>query len=286
MSVTDRNSVIKDIEERSSLKVLSVGSAAGGCIADSFFIDMSDGNRYLVKSGIVNSDVFNKEANGLKELSKSKMNVPKVIYSCEDYIQMEYIEQGNKKSYFFTEFGRSLARMHRYKADKYGFYEDNYIGDNIQINTENTSWLEFYFINRLLFQYKLAEENGYADKVMRENFIRLENKLPGIIEGTEEGACLLHGDLWGGNYLCNKKGEAVLIDPAVYYGHREADLAMTKLFGGFTSDFYSAYNEEWELIEDYSYREKIYMLYHILNHLNLFGQGYYNQVISSMKYYL
>lgn len=286
MPEMQRDKIINDIEERTSLKVINIGNATGGCIADSFYIDLSDKQRYFVKGGLNDPLIFIKEGNGLKELAKSGINVPEVIHSCEDYILMSYIPSGLKPEDFFQSFGRSLARMHKYKSDKYGFYEDNYIGNNPQINGMSGSWLEFYFVNRLLFQYKLAEKNGYADKLMQEYFIRLENKLPGIIEDSEEFPSLLHGDLWSGNYMCNDKGEVVLIDPAVYYGHREAELAMTKLFGGFSDDFYASYNEEWPLVEDYEYRERIYSLYHLLNHLNLFGEGYYSQVMSTMKYYL
>jgi fructosamine-3-kinase len=114
---------------------------------------------------------------------------------------------------------------------------------------------------------------------------QLEKKIEGIIGDSVESPSLLHGDLWGGNYIIDENGLACLIDPAVYYGHREADLAMTKLFGGFSNEFYNSYNECLPLIEGYEYRENIYKLYHVLNHLNLFGNSYYSQAISLIKYY-
>ena len=121
---------------------------------------------------------------------------------------------------------------------------------------------------------------------MRKGISKLENKISEIIGDTNEKPSLLHGDLWGGNYMVDETGSAVLIDPAVYYGHREADLGMTKLFGGFGSEFYQSYDEEFPLQDGFEYRENIYKLYHVLNHLNLFGVGYYSQAMSLIKYYV
>jgi fructosamine-3-kinase len=148
------------------------------------------------------------------------------------------------------------------------------------------NWLTFYFDKRLLTQFKLAEKNGYVDDQFSSLFKNLENKLPNILAGSEEPPSLIHGDLWQGNFLISPSGEPVLIDPAVYYGHREAELAMTKLFGGFPESFYNAYKLAYPLKPGYEYREGIYSLYHVLNHLNLFGSGYKSQAISLMKLYL
>ncbi len=132
---------------------------------------------------------------------------------------------------------------------------------------------------------QLAENNSYSDSRLRKAFSHIENNIENILTGSEEPPALLHGDLWSGNYMCSKNSEPVIIDPAVYYGHREADLAMTKLFGGFSHEFYDAYNKSYPLKDGYEYRENIYILYHVLNHLNLFGQGYYRQAIELMEYY-
>ena len=131
-----------------------------------------------------------------------------------------------------------------------------------------------------MFQFRLAENNGYSTTQLKEGMKNIEKKIDDIIGVNVEVPSLLHGDLWGGNYITDQKGNPCLIDPAVYYGHREADLAMTKLFGGFDTSFYSAYNEEYPLMEGWEYRENIYKLYHVLNHLNLFGTSYLNQAIS------
>jgi fructosamine-3-kinase len=179
--------------------------------------------------------------------------------------------------------------MHRYTSECFGFYEDNFIGAtpqlNIPDNFESSDWTLFYLNKRLLFQFHLAERNGYTDENFRRLFSNLEKRLPEILKGSEEPPALLHGDLWSGNFMVNKAGNATLIDPAVYYGHREAELAMTKLFGGFSSSFYSAYNKTYPLKSGWEFREEVYTLYHVLNHLNLFGAGYKNQAFMLMKQY-
>jgi len=236
--------------------------------------------------------MFRCEANGLKELSKAQcLRVPQVIAVEDDFLLLEYIPQGIRTNHFFKEFGQSLARLHRFQSDRFGFYEDNFIGATPQLNIPNREeekdWVAFYFNKRLLYQYKLAEKNGYVTPRMKSSFSKLEARIDFILQGSEEPPCLLHGDLWSGNYLCDKNGKSVLIDPAVYYGHREADLSMTKLFGGFPQDFYDAYHQEYPLPCGWQYRENIYKLYHILNHLNLFGTGYLfeaEQIMASAQY--
>jgi fructosamine-3-kinase len=223
--------------------------------------------------------MFRCEANGLKELAKAQcVRAPQVIAVEDDFLLLEYVPSGSRPKHFFEEFGQNFAKLHRFCSDKFGFYEDNFIGatpqSNIPAKEEEKDWVAFYFNKRLLYQYYLAEKNGYVTSRLKSSFLKLESKIDAILKGSEEPPCLLHGDLWGGNYLCDKDGKAVLIDPAVYYGHREADLAMTKLFGGFNHDFYDSYRQEYPLPEGWQYRENIYKLYHVLNHLNLFGTGY------------
>jgi protein-ribulosamine 3-kinase len=172
----------------------------------------------------------------------------------------------------------------------FGFYEDNFIGSTPQLNIpdkeQQDDWTEFFFNKRILYQFKLAEKNGRSSEDLRIVIRELENKIDRILGGSEEFPALLHGDLWGGNFITDENGEACLIDPAVYYGHREADLAMTKLFGGFSREFYEVYDENYPLPDGYNERENIYNLYHALNHLNIFGKEYYNKVLTLAKYYL
>jgi fructosamine-3-kinase len=280
------------IEEKLSTKIKNFTSLSGGCISDAYKITKSDGSNYFLKYNRSASDnMFIKEANGLKELSKAKaLRIPEVLSFAEDYILLEYIPTGSRKQNFFEEFGKNFAEMHKFTSESFGFYEDNYIGSNPQKNipaeNEKVSWVSFYFNKRILFQLQLAEKLGNSTDALRTGISKLENKIEEIVGESKEQPSLLHGDLWGGNYMVDENGKAVLIDPAVYYGHREADLGMTKLFGGFSSEFYRAYDETFPLEDGYNYRENIYKLYHVLNHLNLFGGGYYSQALSLIKYYV
>ena len=273
-------------------KIASQRPVSGGCINDAKIITTKSGKSYFVKTNSnSNKDMFLKEANGLRELAKANViRVPNVIYADNDFIIIENIIPSSKNKLFWEYFGRDFARLHKFTSKSFGFYEDNYIGSTPQLNIanqiESVNWIDFYFNKRLLFQYKLAENNGYAGEELRKVFFQLESKISSILKDCDAKPSLLHGDLWSGNFLTDETGNACLIDPAVYYGHREADLAMTKLFGGFDASFYSAYNEEYRLDDGYEYRENIYKLYHVLNHLNLFGSGYYHQAVSLIKYYL
>lgn len=272
--------------------IVSQKSILGGCINDSEIITTRSGKNFFVKTNNNSaSEMFQCEANGLNELANANViRVPRVIYTSEDFLILENIQQKSKCKTFWEDFGRGFAQLHKYTSTTFGFYEDNYIGSTPQLNlvgkNESENWTEFYFQNRLLFQFKLAEEKGYTGIQLRESFAKLENKIELILNDINILPSLLHGDLWNGNFITDELGNACLIDPAVYYGHREADLAMTKLFGGFDSKFYSSYNEVFPLDDGYEYRENIYKLYHVLNHLNLFGSGYYQQALDLIVFYL
>ena len=269
-----------------------MNSLSGGCISSSYKVNTKDGNSYFLKYNYSSgSDMFLTEAHGLQELDKpGVITIPKVISFDKEFILLDLIENSGRSKNFSEDFGRKFAVLHKFNNEKYGFYEDNYIGSNPQLNIpdndEEKNWTKFYFQKRILYQFHLAEKSGNSTSDLRSSISQLENKIDLIVTDNSEKPSLLHGDLWGGNYMVDKNGFACLIDPAVYYGNREADLAMTKLFGGFDSEFYRAYNEEFPLPDGYDYRENIYKLYHVLNHLNLFGSGYYSQAISLIKYYL
>ncbi len=267
-------------------KIVTSHSLGGGCIADSQVIKTESGKKYFIKKYAL-PNIHKAEANGLTELAKPNViKIPEVIFYDDEILILEFIQEGKKKNNFFEDFGRQVAKLHKFTAEKFGFYEDNYCGSTPQKNIPtNDDWTEFYFNNRLLFQYKLAEKNNYVTAELKSSFLKLESKIIKIIQ-TEEKPALLHGDLWGGNYIVDENGNACLIDPAVYYGNREADLAMTKIFGGFDSLFYEAYQKEFPLPDGWQYRENIYKLYHIFNHLNLFGMTYYNQVMELINFYL
>jgi len=280
---------MKNLENILNEKVVSACSIGGGCIANSKRIITSSGKEYFVKSYTANkSSILGNEANGLRELKKANaIRIPEVIYNDDDFLIIEFIDEGMKSKDFFIRFGKQFAELHKTKAEKFGFFENNFIGSNPQINLpQSSNWSEFYWENRLLFQFRLAEKNGYVDESFRKIFSDFEKVYHTLLSGSEEEPALLHGDLWSGNFLIDEDDNPVLIDPAVYYGHREADLAMTRLFGGFDRDFYTSYNETYPLRLGWEERVDIYKLYHILNHLNLFGTGYLSQSISIMKKYL
>jgi protein-ribulosamine 3-kinase len=287
------NSRIKNkIESKLDEKIVSVNSVSGGCINDARIVLTESQKKYFIKINLHHAeDMFPKEANGLNEIRNSKaIRVPIVHYVDNDLIILEAINGSSQLKNFFEEFGRQFALMHKHFGKHFGFFEDNYIGSTVQLNKpdveEMNDWTKFYFNKRLKFQFKLAEKNGYASEDLRKSFEKLEDKIELILQAGQEQPSLLHGDLWGGNYMIDENGDPCLIDPAAYYGNREADLAMTKLFGGFNNSFHKAYNEYFPLQPGYEFRENIYKLYHVLNHLNLFGMGYYGQALELIKYYL
>jgi protein-ribulosamine 3-kinase len=271
-------------------KIVRFEPMEGGCIAKTQRVITVTGKSFVLKQGAL-ANMFSCEANGLAELAKSNaIRTPKVIAVEDDFLLLEYIAKGHADFKFSEVFGRAIAQMHKLSADCFGFYEDNFIGSTPQLNLphkeENNNWIEFYFNKRLFYQFKLAQKNGYVDERFAKLFFNLEKKLPSILDGSSEKPSLLHGDLWSGNFLVDDSNNPVLIDPSVYYGHREAELAMTRLFGGFDDSFYASYNKEFPLVEGFQFREGVYTLYHVLNHLNIFGLGYIAQSIALMKRYL
>ena len=267
-------------------------TVSGGCIADSQKLEMNSGKLFFLKLALRGKPgMFESEAQGLEELRKAAaVSVPEVIAKDTDFLLLEWIEEGKVNTDSSMEkLGFQFAELHRFRGKKFGYLQNNILGDSPQINipssTGSENWVTFYAENRLNFQAELAEKNGYATPEMRFLLDLLIMKIPDLLSGTEEKPSLLHGDLWCGNYLVDVSGKSWLIDPAVYYGHREADLAMTSLFGGFSETFYSAYKSAFPLSPDYAVREPLYQLYHLLNHLNLFGTSYYQQVLSILKRY-
>lgn len=256
-------------------------SVAGGCINRSEVLNGS-GRRYFVKfNSAALLAMFEAEAAGLAEISRSNsVRVPQPIcsgtHTDQAYLVLEYLEITNAATGSDELLGRQLAAMHRYTSGQFGWTRDNTIGSTPQINTQETDWLTFYAERRLRFQIERAAEKGYARGLLAQGEKLLE-RLPAFFTNYRPQPSLLHGDLWGGNHAALGDGTPVIFDPATYYGDREADLAMTELFGGFGSRFYAAYREAWPLDAGYAMRKDLYNLYHVLNHLNLFGVGYRGQ---------
>ncbi len=251
----------------------------GGCInsayrvtdgARSFFVKLNGGDRLAM---------FEAEYDGLNELAGSgAIKVPQPLATGtsdgQAFIVMEDLPLGGSGSP--TRLGQELAALHRTTSDQFGWFRDNTIGSTPQPNRRHRDWIAFWREQRLGAQLEMAARNG-ASRRLQSDGERLMADLPGLFEGYVPEPSLLHGDLWSGNYSFTRDGEPVIFDPAVYYGDREADLAMTELFGGFGGGFYAAYGEAWPLDPGYAVRKTLYNLYHILNHFNMFGGGYGSQ---------
>jgi protein-ribulosamine 3-kinase len=267
--------------------VTSLTPLGGGSISTAMKATLSDGETVFIKMSPQQKDMFPKEANGLRELAKAgAVKTPAVVLVDEKILVLEFLSPSSppNRKLFFEEFGRQFAALHRSTSLSFGFFENNYIGSTPQQNMpQGISWKEFYYTRRLQYQFTLAEKNGYADAALCKAFDALGRRMDQLIPEDGEPPALLHGDLWGGNFLCIEGGKPAIVDPAVYYGHREADLAMTLLFGGFGESFYSSYDEAYPLNRGWRKRMELYKLYHLFNHLNLFGEGYYAEVLGTMK---
>lgn len=268
--------ILNTLGRGAPVRIQSVG---GGCIADARLAFFADGTSVFVKTARSIRGMFEAEARGLRELaSAGVIRVPRVFAVGDDALVLEHINPAAEKPGFFESFGRAFSRLHQHRGAVHGFSSDNFIGSTPQINTplEAPGWPEFFLQQRLRFQVRLTVSNGFGDEL--ESLLdRAEDKITGLLGESVEAPSLLHGDLWSGNFMVDEQGEACLIDPAVYYGHREADLAMTRLFGGFPADFYRAYEELTPLAPGHRQRLPVYQLYHLLNHLNLFGKAYLAQ---------
>lgn len=260
-------------------------SVAGGCINSAYRI--ADGERrYFVKlNGADGLEMFEAEADGLREmLAANAIKVPEPVATGladgQAYIVMENLDLGGSGS--GERLGQELAALHRATQARFGWFRDNTIGSTLQTNTQSDDWIAFWREQRLGAQLQIAAAKGHNGALQRKGE-RLLAELPALFAGYAPPPSLLHGDLWSGNYAYTGGGAPVIFDPAVYYGDREADIAMTELFGGFGRDFYAAYNEAWPLDAGYAQRKTLYNLYHILNHLNLFGGGYGAQALGMIE---
>lgn len=261
-------------------------SIGGGSINSAYQISGNDGQLYFIKLNTASLEfMFQVEFDSLNELLQiDTIQIPRpVCFGTADsksYLVLEYITMNPSGDQ--QQLGYALAQMHKITASQYGWYQNNIIGSTPQSNNMQSNWLTFWREERLLPQFKMLYEKGYKNQLQPLSD-KLLNNLGSLLANHKPPASLLHGDLWSGNYAFDDQGRPVIFDPALYYGDREADLAMTELFGGFSQDFYQAYNEAWPLDNDYNQRKTLYNLYHILNHANLFGTSYLNQAISMMQ---
>lgn len=260
----------------------SVRAVGGGSINRCYELTCRDGRRAFLKLNDASAlDMFEAESEGLAALATAgALRVPAPLATgvtdTAAYLLMERLELGGKTGEAAAELGTQLARQHRQVGSAFGWHRDNTIGSTPQINGEAADWLDFWREARLGYQLRLACTNGLSTRVARQGD-ELLDRLPAFFDDYHPEPSLLHGDLWGGNWGATVDGEPVIFDPAVYYGDRETDIAMTMLFGGFGSEFLDAYEQAWSLHPGFRRRVDLYNLYHVLNHFNLFGGGYQQQ---------
>ena len=271
-------------------KIESVCRISGGDINEAYGLTLADGKSIFMKSNTKeNLSFFTAEAVGLSAISRTKsIRTPHILGVGTDegrggysFLLLEFISAKSRNANYWEDFASQLVSMHRASTagvvsnGKYGFGCDNYIGRRRQVNTEYESWTGFFRSCRLEPQFKDAVR--YFEKEDLKRIVGLLDHIDEILVEPEYPS-LLHGDLWAGNVITGNDGRAWLIDPAAYVGHAEADIAMTELFGGFPQNFYDAYKEIMPLQPGYECRRDIYNLYHLLNHLNMFGRMYLPEV--------
>ncbi len=264
-------------------RVESAAAVSGGCIHSCYRVS-ADAVQVFVKINASRyADAFAAEADGLAALRAAGMRAPEPLAHAtaagRAFLALEWLELGGRED--FAAMGRALAALHRATDAPFGWRRDNYIGATPQGNAESADWIAFWRERRLAPQLALAESHGHGG-ALRADLEKLMQGLPAMFRGYAPRASLLHGDLWKGNADFLADGIPVVFDPAVYRGDREADIAMTELFGGFARSFYAAYDEAWPLDPGYRTRKHLYNLYHLLNHLNLFGGGYLEQVRATL----
>lgn len=274
-------------EYNETIVVYTAVSLPGGSINYAFHLRTSHGEFFL-KYNYAGTfpAMFEKEARGLELLHQSNTaRVPLVIHydEVDDYsfLLLEYIKSSKQRKDFWIDFAQSLAALHRIHNVQFGLDHDNYMGSLYQWNIAHHDWIGFFIDERLERQLKLARDDGKIDTAGVAAFQRLFTRLHDIL--PVEKPSLLHGDLWSGNFMIDDSGRVCIIDPAVYFGHREIDIAMSKLFGGFHFNFYAEYNKAFPMEAGWQERVDIYNLYPLMVHVNLFGGGYMGSVKNILK---
>jgi fructosamine-3-kinase len=269
--------------------IRSINRPGGGCINNAASLNTDHGMFFIKYNTGVPIDMFEKEARGLHLLRQAgAIGVPEPLGYGKagkfQYILLERINEAPPVRDFWPEFGSSLAQLHKLNSSPtFGLDHDNYIGRLPQCNTPDVNWSRFFIENRLEMQLKMAMDSHRIEGRFYQKFGELFGKLPDLL--PQEPPALLHGDLWSGNFMVGGEGKAVVIDPAVYFGNREAELAFTRMFGGFNESFYEAYHESWPLEKGFDERVGIYNLYPGLVHLNMFGAMYLQGIRDTVSHY-
>lgn len=287
--MAELSEVIADIEQASGLSLSNcrMSSVGGGCINTAYKLTTDDTELFIKLNQQNRLDMFEAEAQGLSEFAALDcVRVPKVICygtgNGQSYLALEYIPLSGLRGHAGVLLGQQLAQLHQQPQAYFGWHRDNTIGSTAQINTREHDWIEFWQHHRLGEQLAIAARQGYQGRLQDRGQMLIE-KVPLFFDNYRPDPVLLHGDLWGGNAAADDKGNPVIFDPATYYGDRETDMAMTELFGGFSHDFMQSYQSEYPLDAGYRTRKTLYNLYHIINHVNLFGSGYLGQAESMIE---
>ncbi len=278
------------ISQKNNKQFHSIQPLSGGSISSAYILKWDKGAYFLkVNTSKDALEIFTAEKKGLQAIEETAtIAVPKVhhidVYESKAYLLMDYVESKSASGNDYKALGTQLAKLHLNHKDKFGFTSDNFIGSLPQSNTQHSDWASFYWQERIAPQLKLAKQN----KMLKTTEIISEQTAKSVFEellGKDISPSLLHGDLWGGNYLIAADGTPYLIDPATYWGHSMVDIAMSRLFGGFGNEFYSAYHHIIPKTENYNAQVDLYQLYFLLVHLNLFGRSYYGSVEGILEKY-
>lgn len=276
--------IVSSVSDRHVNKLI-VKNIGGGCIHYAVCASCEHGS-YFIKSNRNAFDMFEKEARGLNILRDTNViGIPEVLalgtIDGMDYLCLSFVEKGSADSNYWSLFGESLANLHAVIAENFGLDHDNYIGSLKQSNSPHKTWIDFFITERLMPQLALAAKSNLINSGVQKDFEILFKKLPELL--PVEQPTLLHGDLWSGNIICDTNGQPHIFDPAIYYGHREAELAFTQLFGGFAPEFYDAYHHNFPLQKGFERRSDIFNIYPLLVHVNLFGQSYVSGIKAILK---
>lgn len=281
--------IIKHISEKLNTEIKSYRPVSGGDISAAYLLE-SKSQKYFLKANTkpFAKTMFMAEQKGLQAIEETKtIAVPHVHLVDEldgkSFLLMDFIESRRPNAKDYKHLGRDLAKLHLKTSDIFGFPTDNFIGSLPQTNTQHGDWAEFYWNERIVPQLKLSQKNEALEKKYipsKEAALKVFRQVFEEVKPT-----LLHGDLWGGNYLISSDGTPYLIDPAVYYGHSMVDIAMSRIFGGFDAEFYDAYHEIIPRQTYYQEQIKLYQLYYLLVHLNLFGRSYRSSVVDILERY-
>ncbi|MEM8682360.1 MAG: fructosamine kinase family protein [Pseudomonadota bacterium] len=279
----DLNAIDTELSRLGLGSVKQVSQLGGGDTTGGYHLACDQGDVFMKSGPASYQDMFDAEADGLRELSSAgAIRVPRVL-GCgraggSAFIALEFLPLDADASAADEELGEALATMHRATSDKHGWHRHNTIGLTPQPNPPTLDWIDFFASHRLEHQLRIAYARGH-DGVLVSFGQRVLDRIADFFTAYAPSPSLLHGDLWSGNRAC-VAGEPVIFDPAVYFGDREADIAMTQLFGGFKPGFLKAYQASWPMADGHEVRSDLYRLYHVLNHLNLFGGSYYDQSVA------